>query len=166
MAKILYSDSLKQYLQTDLQAAYGGESAGIDLYCVQDREIHPMLHGPAGVLSYGRPWESIPANLVPTGIHLILEANEVGLILERGSIVKTPLKVRAGVIDPGFTGELFVNCVNLSSSPVAIKAGTKLPFQILVVPFVRPVAEYVPDLNSALAEIKTSRGQGQIGSSN
>ena len=44
-------------------------------------------------------------------------------------ITKTPLKVRAGVIDRGYTGEIFVNAVNVSQNEFTLQQHQKLPFQ-------------------------------------
>jgi len=157
MALVLYTKALQQYLpEGPYSPAYEGESVGLDLYAVEDREIWPVteLHV-----------RELASQLIPTGIHLILKSSEVGLILERGSVVKTQLKVRAGVIDPGFTGQVFVNCVNLGTHPHLIQAGTKLPFQLVVTPIVRPTMALVEDINAELARIKTNRRAGQIGSS-
>lgn len=57
----------------------------------------------------------------------------VALVKERGSIIKTPLKVRAGVIDSGYTGEVFVNLINTCSEAYTIDSNIKLPVQIVVV---------------------------------
>ena len=55
------------------------------------------------------------------------------MIKERGSIAKTPLKIRAGVIDSGYMGEVFINCVNTGQDVYTIYEKAKLPFQIIVV---------------------------------
>jgi dUTPase len=176
MARVLYSHNLKQYLPPGPYGpAYKGESVGLDLYAVEGRRIYPsnqlentpageaIVSANTGVFSLSKG--QVASQLIPTGIHLILGDNEVGLILERGSVTKTPLKVRAGVIDPGFTGEIFVNCVNLDIHPYEIMPGMKLPFQLVVTPVVRPTTTLVDDIDAELSRIKTLRGAGQVGSS-
>ncbi len=103
--------------------AYNGESAGLDLFNVNG-DITIM---PASNMLPGRK------TLISTGLHIIVPKGWVALIQERGSITKTPLKLRAGVIDSGYTGEVFVNLVNVSEIEYKIKKNSKLPVQIVVV---------------------------------
>lgn len=106
--------------------AYNGESAGLDLYNM----------GPEIVLQNHHKWTAFDERptMIPTGVHVCLPASTVGLIKERGSITKTGLISRAGVIDPGYTGEIFVNLVNIGSKKVSIPTGAKLPVQLVVLP--------------------------------
>ena len=60
--------------------------------------------------------------------------NMVGLIKGRGSITQTGLIVRAGVIDAGYTGEIFVNLVNIDERDTTVNPGAKLPVQLVVLP--------------------------------
>ena len=103
--------------------AYGGESAGLDLY----------NSGPSITIKPVSDFSYQNKILIPTGLRIIVPEGYVALIQERGSITKTSLKVRAGVIDPGYTGEIFVNLVNLSNESKKINQGSKLPVQIVVV---------------------------------
>lgn len=163
MAMILYTEVLNTILEQHnikkYESAYSGESAGLDLYATDDRTVWPAIG-----------WSNNEGPLlIPTGIYLQLQPNEVGLIVERGSVVKTPVKVRAGIIDAGFSGEVFVNCVNLNSSPYQIRAGQKLPFQLIVVPFIKPHINFVSSERlETITQIyleNFSRGTGQVGSS-
>lgn len=155
MALVLFSDTLQDILPAGqaYQPAYGGESAGLDLYCTATISVPDVLHQRAALIS--------------TGIHVKLEANEVGLIFERGSIIKTRLIKKAGVIDPGYTGEIFVQCDTLGNATIEIARGTKLPFQLIILPFITPNVQYTPDIAAALAELATtsSRKIGALGSS-
>ena len=132
-------------------AAYRGESAAIDLYY-------------AG----GEPLYVAPAHeknvLVPTGLHINLPSDWVGLIRGRGSITKTPLIVRAGVIDPGYTGQIFVATMNTSSESYIIEPRSKLPFQMVVVPF-RNDFNIVTKSIFEMGITEAKRGTGKIGSS-
>jgi len=151
---LFLSNSLKDALaahgisQEDYRPAYGGESVGLDLYNAGDRIIIP----PVEKLRYfaqlelnqemAKPdtWSDMPESarkaifkrLVPTGIRSVIPTGYAGIIMERSSIVKTPLKVRAGVIDPGYTGEIFINMINVSSIPFVLEPGEKTPFQLIV----------------------------------
>lgn len=107
-------------------SAYKGESAGLDLFNM----------GPEVEIFGRNKWSVYGENpiLVPTGVRIIIPPNHVGLILERGSIVRTGLSVRAGVIDPGFTGQVFVSFLNTGERDTNIQVGAKLPAQLVVVP--------------------------------
>ncbi len=96
--------------------AYGGESAAIDCYLASSENI-TVPPGPS---------------MVPTGLHVCLATGTVALLRERGSITKTPLMLRAGVIDSGYSGEIFAACWNLSNEDFVFQAYQKLPFQLLV----------------------------------
>ncbi len=106
--------------------AYSGESAGLDLYNA----------GPPVSIPSNSSWtkQGEKPVLIPTGVKVIIPNGYVGMILERGSIVGTGLSVRAGVIDPGFTGEIFVSFLNVGERDTIIETGAKMPAQLLVVP--------------------------------
>ena len=157
MIKIFTNKELKEVLKNknieNYTPAYGGESVGLDLYSTKRIQIDPAtsVGGERGAT-------------IPTGLHIALPKSHAGLILERGSVTKTPLKVRAGVIDPGYTGEIFVNAVNVSDISHVINEGDKLPFQIVVVKCdhdfqVVEESEYLEITKSSL------RQSGQVGSS-
>jgi len=112
---------------TPYQTAYGGESVGLDLY-----NAGPVVPVPPASQSNGP--DGIKKVLVPTGLHIALPRNYVGLIRERGSVTRTGLIVRAGVVDPGYTGEIFVAVANLGAGMAVIEPGAKMPFQLLVLP--------------------------------
>lgn len=157
------------------QPAYSGRSVGLDLY-----NAGPTIIVPPGVMNYKKdqifqdeePSESIIDQqfrnifhrLIPTGLRISLPIGWAGIIKERGSIIKHPLKIRAGVIDPDYTGEVFVNCVNLSAHPWEIDHGTKLPFQLVVL---QANTNFTPvSLDDYEVHTKDStRKEGMIGSS-
>ena len=103
--------------------AYNGESAGLDLYNAGDR----ITILPQTVLPKSHK------TLIGTGLKMKVPKGYVTLIQERGSITKTPLKVRAGVIDSGYTGEVFVNLINTGSEEYTLDSNIKLPVQVVVV---------------------------------
>jgi dUTP pyrophosphatase len=157
MIKVYTNQKLKEILkEKNIQnyvPAYAGESVGLDLYSTSRVQFDPAtsLLGDKG-------------STIPTGLHIALPQMYAGLILERGSITKTPLKVRAGVVDPGYTGEIFVNAVNVSDTSYIIKEGDKLPFQIVVVKCDNDFK--VIDEDEYLEITKSSlRKSGQVGSS-
>jgi dUTPase len=106
--------------------AYKGESAGLDLYNMGQSIV---LEGRHKWTAFGEDPVSIS-----TGVRINIPMNCVGLIKERSSITQTGLMVRAGVIDPGYTGEVFVNLVNIGEKETKIETGAKMPFQLIVLP--------------------------------
>ena len=127
MINFYCDENLKEALRVNevdsYAPAYGGESAGLDLY---NSGVSIILN-PVSDFSYQNKI------LIPTGLRIIVPEGYVALIQERGSITKTPLKVRAGVIDRGYTGEIFVNAVNVSQNEFTLQQHQKLPFQLVVV---------------------------------
>ena len=156
MIKIYCNEKLNKVLErnniSSYTPAYEGESAGLDLYnCGEDVIINPIDN-------------TNQKTLIKTGIHLLVPKGYVALVQERGSITKTSLKVRAGVIDSGYTGEVFVNLVNLSNKQKIICEGEKLPVQIVVVKCDNGFdcidrEEYLNLTNSSI------RKEGKVGSS-
>ena len=156
-------------LLCDYKPAYDGESVGLDLYNTSGKDI--VIPGMA--LPTPRSFSKSTLaefkkrrvkTLIPTGLHLALPRNHVALLRERGSITKTPLVLRAGVIDPGYTGEIFVNMVNTSDVDWIIPADAKLPVQLIVVPAITDFQSVTqPEYEKLVTE--STRGTGQIGSS-
>lgn len=146
----------------DYGPAYG-VSAGLDLFNVgPDIEIQPTK------ASESSEWpkfydKQLYKILIDTGLRLALPSGWAGFVEERGSITKTPLKVRAGIIDPGYTGRVFINCVNLDTQPWLIRHGEKLPFQLVVKPFAS-FTTISTEMYESLTKDST-RGEGKIGSS-
>ncbi len=111
----------------DYKPAYGGESVGLDLYYAGSV--------PATV-------ETTGSTKLATGLKIALPRNFVGMIFQRGSITKTELDHRAGVVDPGYTGEIFIGSHLITESwkdrtgegTLTIHPGEKLPFQLVVLP--------------------------------
>ena len=141
----------------DYKPAYDGESAGLDLYNA----------GPEVVLDGRNKWVAFgePAALVPTGIRIALPKNTVALVKERGSIISTGLVVRAGVIDPGYTDEIFVNIVNVGERDTTIPAGAKLPLQLVVLPCLTNF-DVISNLEFLKETKDAKRKSGSLGSSN
>ena len=67
--------------------------------------------------------------LIPTGLHINLPAGTVGYVCPRsGLAAKHGITVlnAPGVIDPGYTGEIFVNLINLGSEPYTVQRGDRI----------------------------------------
>ena len=164
MVKISIDDNLKNVFKAnnvdvkDYVPAYNGESAGLDLYNT-GKNIY-VMSASAQYISRSPDLKI----LIPTGIKVAIPKGYVGLIQERGSITKTPLKVRAGVIDSGYTGEVFVNCVNVTRNEFTISKGCKLPFQLVVVKCDNEF-EVVSEEEYLSLSRNSSRKEGKVGSS-
>jgi len=156
MIKIYCNERLDEVLDDndveDYVPAYGGESAGLDLYnSGENITVMPTSSDTKGVM-------------ISTGLHVFTPKGYVSLIKERGSITKTPLKYRAGVVDEGYTGEIFVNLVNISNEEYIIKKGQKLPVQIIVVKCDNQYSEIDEDEYLNLSQL-SQRKSGKVGSS-
>lgn len=160
MVNICLMESLRFTLQVnninvkDYVPAYNGESAGLDLFNAGD---HVTI----------LPQSVLPKNnkqLIGTGLKLQVPKGYVALVQERGSITKTPLKVRAGVIDSGYTGEVFVNLINTGSEEYTLDSNIKLPVQIVVVKCDNEF-EVVSEEEYLNLSRDSSRKQGKVGSS-
>ena len=136
--------------------AYDGESVGLDLYNMGSE-----------VKILGRNKWSVfgeETQMIPTGVRVCLPKGTVGLIKERGSILKTGLSSRAGVIDPGYTGAIFVNLVNIGERDITIPTGAKLPLQMIVIPCYHNF-KTVSYQEYLAASASSTRGDGSLGSS-
>lgn len=166
MINICLNEKLKNTLKVnkldvqDYTPAYNGESAGLDLFNTHETDItlYPSSHD-----SMSKN-EKINNVLIPTGLRIKVPKGYVALIQERGSIIKTPLKVRAGVIDAGYTGEIFVNCINTNNKPHRIYKDNKLPFQLIVVKCDNDFKVVSEDEYLSLSN-NSSRKEGKVGSS-
>ena len=121
--KLIFTLNVNNVDVKDYIPAYNGESAGLDLY--NTGENITVL-----------PQTVLPKNfktLIGTGLKMQVPKGYVALVKERGSITKTSLKARAGVIDSGYTGEVFVNLINTGSEEYTLNSNEKLPVQIIVV---------------------------------
>ena len=81
-------------------------NAGLDLYSSGERTILPNV-----------------IEQVPTGIKIKLSAKTYGQICDKSGVSMTGLKVTAGVIDQGYTGEIYVVIKNTGDSEIKLKHG-------------------------------------------
>lgn len=156
---MLLDDKLKKALEKNgvekYQPAYDGESAALDLYYT-------------GITTQLTPYDMNA--LLPTGLRVIIPEGYVGIIKERGSITKTPMSVRAGVIDVGYHDEIFVNMIVhdqtncYGKSNIQISEGSKLPCQLLVIPCNNEYVEVDDETFKKLSE-ESKRKDGKLGSS-
>ena len=94
---------------------------------------------------------------VPTGIALEFPATHGALVEDRSGLAVRGVTTLAGVIDPGYRGEIKVVMTNLGAAPVAIKAGDRIA-QLRIVERIEASFEEVAELGEA------ARGVGGFGS--
>ncbi len=114
-----------------------------DLYAVADGRIEPGA-----------------TVAVPTGIALGLPAGYGALVEDRSGLALRGLTTLAGVIDPGYRGELKVVLTNLSAMPHVIAAGDRIA-QLRLVRRIEGVFAFTESLD--LTE-RSERGFGSTGS--
>jgi dUTP pyrophosphatase len=97
---------------------------------------------------------------VGTGIAMEFPATHGALVEDRSGLAVRGVTTLAGVIDPGYRGEIRVVMVNLSESAVEIKAGDRIA-QLRVVRRIEAEFEEVTELVEAPRGVK---GFGSTGS--
>jgi dUTP pyrophosphatase len=94
---------------------------------------------------------------VPTGIALEFPSTHGALVEDRSGLAVRGVTTLAGVIDPGYRGEIKVVMTNLGVAPMEIKAGDRIA-QLRIVQRIEAVFEEVVELGVA------ARGVGGFGS--
>jgi dUTP pyrophosphatase len=94
---------------------------------------------------------------VPTGIAMEFPSTHGALVEDRSGLAVRGVTTLAGVIDPGYRGELKVVMTNLSAAPVEIKPGDRIA-QLRIVQRIEAGFEEVAELGEA------ARGAGGFGS--
>ena len=98
--------------------------------------------------------ETLP---VATGIALEFPATHGALVEDRSGLAVRGVTTLAGVIDPGYRGEIKVVMTNLGAAPVEIQAGGRIA-QLRIVQRIEATFEEVEELGEA------ARGAGGFGS--
>jgi len=94
---------------------------------------------------------------IPTGIALEFPSTHGALIEDRSGLAVRGITTLAGVIDPGYRGELKIVLTNLSAAPVSIAAGDRIA-QLRIVQRIEAQFEEVDELAA------TPRNAGGFGS--
>jgi dUTP pyrophosphatase len=94
---------------------------------------------------------------VPTGIAMEFPSTHGALVEDRSGLALRGVTTLAGVIDPGYRGEIKVVMTNLSAAPVEIKPGDRIA-QLRIVQRIEASFEEVAELGEA------ARGAGGFGS--
>lgn len=94
---------------------------------------------------------------VPTGIAMEFPSTHGALVEDRSGLALKGLTTLAGVIDPGYRGEIRVVVTNLSAAAMEIKVGDRVA-QLRIVQRIEAQFEEVAELAEA------ARGEGGFGS--
>lgn len=134
--------------------------AGMDLFYCPD----PSVNSSCIWEENGKKYFRIPPGencLIPTGLKVEAPKDHMLEIKNKSGIAsKKQLIVGACVVDPGYTGELYVNLHNIGRSTIVIEPGQKIAQAVLI-----PVVTYnVNEVDYDLANKETSRGSGGFGS--
>jgi dUTP pyrophosphatase len=126
--------------------AHAGEYGDLaaDLYALADARL--AAAGEAGSTA-----------AVATGIAMEFPSTHGALVEDRSGLAVRGVTTLAGVIDPGYRGEIRVVMTNLNASPVEIKAGERIA-QLRIVERIEASFEEVAELGEA------ARGAGGFGS--
>lgn len=117
------------------------EDAGFDLYTYREVTLHPGERASIG-----------------TGLSFAIPEGYAGLVWDKSGLShRSGIKTLGGVLDSGYTGELFVGLLNTDSKPYTFEAGQKIA-QMLV----QKVEHVEFDIVTELTQ--TERGQGGLGS--
>lgn len=100
---------------------------------------------------------------VPTGIAMEFPSTHGALVEDRSGLAVRGVTTLAGVIDPGYRGELKIVVTNLSPGPIEIKAGERIA-QLRIVQRIEASFEEVAELAEAgLDGFRGERGFGSTG---
>ncbi len=148
----------------------GGDDGVRDDIRIRVLKLHPEAQMPryAHVGKFGDLaadlYAAAPATLeagataaVATGIALEFPATHGALVEDRSGLAMRGVTTLAGVIDPGYRGEIKVVMVNLSAAVVQIKAGDRIA-QLRIVRRIQAQFEEVAEL------VETPRGGKGFGS--
>lgn len=94
---------------------------------------------------------------VPTGIAMEFPSTHGALVEDRSGLALKGVTTLAGVIDPGYRGEIRVVVTNLGAVPVEVKPGDRIA-QLRIVQRIEAAFEEVAELGEA------TRGAGGFGS--
>ncbi|HWB31717.1 MAG TPA: dUTP diphosphatase [Acidobacteriaceae bacterium] len=106
-----------------------------------------------------RAGEAGSTTAVPTGIAMEFPSTHGALVEDRSGLAVRGVTTLAGVIDPGYRGELKVVVTNLGTAPVEIKAGERIA-QLRIVERIEAEFEEVAELGEAA---RGERGFGSTG---
>ena len=95
--------------------------------------------------------------LIATGLAMAFPADYGALVEDRSGLAVKGITTLAGVIDPGYRGEIKVVLINITDAPLMLAAGDRIA-QLRIVQKIEASFEEVADLDA------THRGEGGFGS--
>jgi dUTP pyrophosphatase len=95
--------------------------------------------------------------LVATGLAMAFPSDYGALVEDRSGLAVKGITTLAGVIDPGYRGEIKVVLINITDAPIELAAGDRIA-QLRIVQKIQATFEEVDDLDA------THRGDGGFGS--
>jgi dUTP pyrophosphatase len=134
------------------------------------KKLHPAAQLPR--YAHTGPWGDLAADLysvaevtlpprgsgiVPTGIAMAFPADYGALVEDRSGLAVKGVTTLAGVIDPGYRGEIKVVLTNLNAEPFTLQAGDRIA-QLRIVQRLQATFTETEDLD------ETVRGAGGFGS--
>ena len=121
------------------------DDCGLDLYCSEEQRIEPGA------------WADIA-----TDVAVKLPPNTWGMLTGRSSAVRTHgLMILQGVIDEGYTGELYACVYNIRTEPVIVTAGQRLA-QLIIMHNVR-VGVTIEEVEELPTTNRGAKGFGSTG---
>src|ERR1700761_9007531 len=133
---------------------------------LRTKKLHPDAKLPR--YAHTGPWGDLAADLysvheatvqprqtvlVATGLAMAFPADYGALVEDRSGLAVKGITTLAGVIDPGYRGELKVVLTNVTDAPIALAAGDRIA-QLRIVQRLQASFEEVDDLDA------THRGEG------
>ena len=139
------SDQILRFQQLDPRAVLptrgSTHSAGLDLYCIEELRIEPLMRVAAR-----------------TGLSVAIPEEFYGRVAPRsGLAARHGLDVLSGVIDADYRGEIICLLYNTGNEPIVLPAGSKM-CQLIVEQIIMPVPQWEEELEA------TARGAGGFGS--
>jgi dUTP pyrophosphatase len=137
---------------------------------IPTKRLHPDAKLPR--YAHDGPWGDLAADLysvhaatveprhtalVATGLAMAFPENYGALVEDRSGLAVKGITTLAGVIDPGYRGELKVVLTNVTDAPITLAAGDRVA-QLRIVHKLQANFEEVDDLDA------THRGEGGFGS--
>ena len=121
--------------------AHPGEDLGYDVFALEGANLvpHHTVRVRTGIAVEARH----PKSGAPLGL----------LVRDRSSMAARGLATTAGVIDPGYRGEVLIVMTNLGDTPVGVKAGEKIA-QMIPVPVLTGQVHEVETLEPSAREAK------------
>jgi len=134
--------------------------AGMDLFYCPDSDLGSNCIWEEAGQAYFRIPPGVSC-LVPTGLKIEVPPNHMLEIKNKSGVVhKQKLFIGACVVDPGYTGEVYVNLHNIGGETKMIKPGQKIAQAVLIPVVLCGVQEVFQDLSQR----NTDRGPGGFGS--